>query len=270
MAFAIPARIQTRRRNAQAAQGRSHGFGAALRQHLVGGVTAHAVGVALDQDAALGVLLQIARKFAQRVLGTWLDFSTAKFKQHVTQCDEHAAVGLPGLQLGQLGLQRSSLHLRRAGTGLGRCRLLSCGLGTRLSVAGLHARSIGPCISGCSFGFGIGRVGLCVGCLRLRTPRFGCACIGSRPFAVGVSAFDAFFVGLRSRHGNCRFGQAAGHIGATCDDAQALAFVIQRIGLIEFVSGPFQLERGVLRYTAVVFGGTDGVACCEQFGRRWF
>ena len=123
IALAATKHLQPTRCNTSADEIIGYRLGAPSRKLLVVGVGSLTVRVALDDEARIGILIEILRKSVDRERGARFEGSRIGVEQHIAQRHDHSALSLLGLQFCELtarGIRFCSLYLSR--------RLRGCGL----------------------------------------------------------------------------------------------------------------------------------------------
>ena len=154
-------------------------------------------------------------------------------KQHITQGDDHAPLGLFGGQVGQLALQQ-------CGTGVGIGGGLAGCIGRVLGIGGLALRRF--CVGLRLLCVGVGLVGF-IGAL-------GQLHLVALPGGAGHIGLGCFLFHHLLREGNFLLG----HIGQLVHLLGAGALHGRNIGLLHGVAGQFHFQRGVVAHVGVALG----------------
>src|SRR5690606_34970200 len=135
--LSVAARADPRARDAALDEGRANGVGGALREAEVELRAADAIGEALDEDVALGVLVEERDEGIDGAAGAGLERRLARIEEHVAEGEHEAAPRELGLELGDLFGELLGTGEGGLGLGAGGLGALALGLGAALRRLGL-------------------------------------------------------------------------------------------------------------------------------------
>src|SRR6267143_5773083 len=120
-------------RHAALAERLGNSLRAPLRQLLVVCTRSAAIGMALDENAYIGIVFQVLREPVESAISAGLQRSPARIEEHIAERHDHPTLSLLRLQVLQLLPRVGKLTLRGLGRILRRLRLAPGGM--RLALA---------------------------------------------------------------------------------------------------------------------------------------